>query len=167
MQREGGIPAGLGEVGPDRVHQEWHGGVPDFEQRIGTEPPVTRQGGRVEPDVRHAWFAHGEQRPGIRGELGKLTRIVTHEIFGNGVSEERGDEVFRHVAIAASEDFAGGGNERRFGAFFIRARKVNGCHYVIPRRVRRSTLPWHQVPTVLRAKPFTLKYSSSAHDTSS
>ncbi len=78
------------------------------------------------------------------------------------MGEERDDEIFRHVAIAASQDLAGCGNERRFGAFFIRAGKVSGCHRVVPRRAPRVTLSWHQVPNVLRAKVFTLKRSSQA-----
>ena len=134
------IDTALGEFGQHRVHQEWHVVIHDFEHGIDAQPVVTRQGGRVEANVRHAGFAHGEQRPSIRGELGKLTRIVTHEIFGNSVSKERDDEILRHIAIAATQDVGGCSNERRFGAFFVRAGKVVRCHRVVPRRAPRVTL---------------------------
>src|SRR5262245_4522988 len=70
----------------------------------------------------------------MRCEFGKVARIVTQEIFGNRVGEQRGNEILRHLPIAAAQDFASRGNQRSFSAFFVGVGKVGGCHDVVPRR---------------------------------
>ena len=165
MHDETHVEPALGELGQHRIHQERHVVVDDFEHRIRAQPLVTGQVGRVEPDLRHAGLAHREQRPGVRGELGKLARVVPQEVFGDRVGEQRGDEILRHLAIVAAQDFAGRGDQRRFGAFLIAPGKIGGCHGVVPRRARLADNPCAPCPTsakVVSAKGSTLKPPSPA-----
>ncbi len=147
MHDEADFDPAFGEFGQHRIHQERHVVVDDLEHGIVARPLVTVCIGSVETDLRHARLAHGQQRPCIRGELGELARVVTHEVFGDGVGEQRGDEILRHLAVVAAQDVAGRGDQRRFGALFIGAGKVGGCHGVVPRRARpRSRLAFLKPP---------------------
>src|SRR5262249_12563536 len=118
---------------------------------------VTGWIGGVETDLRHTRLAHGEQRPCIRGEFGELARVVTHEVFRNRVSEQRGDEILRHLAIVAAQDVAGRGDQRRFGALFIGAGKVGGCHDIVPWRAPRGQGSHSLSPSSLSAKSLSAK----------
>jgi hypothetical protein len=138
MHDETDFDPALGELGQDRIHQERHVVVDDLEHQIVAQPLVACGVESLETDLRNARFAHGEQRPCIRGKLGELARVVAHEVFGDRVGEQRGDEILGNLAIVAAQDVAGGRDQRRFGALFIGAGKVGGCHGVLPRRARRG-----------------------------
>ena len=64
----------------------------------------------------------------MRGKLGELARIVAHEILGDGIGEQRGDEVLRDIGVVAAQELAGGRDQRRFGALFIGAGRIGGWH---------------------------------------
>ncbi len=128
---EADIDAALGERRQHRIDQERHVVVDDLEHGIAALAFMTGDGARrVEPDFCLARFAHGEQGPGIGGQLGELARVVTHEIFGHRVSEQPGDEILRDTALLAAQDFAGRGDQRRFGALLVGAGKIGSCHGV-------------------------------------
>jgi len=67
MHDEADLDTAVGELGQNRIHQEWHVVIDDLEHRLAAQPLVTGHTGGIEADLRHARLAHGKQRPGIRG----------------------------------------------------------------------------------------------------
>ena len=143
MYDEAHIDAAVGKLRQDRVDQERHVVIDDLEHRfVATPLPVSRRPDRIEADVRHARFAHRQQGPGVGREFGELTGVVTQKVFGCRVSKNPGDEIRRDLAMAAAQDFARRGDQRRFGTLFIGAGKVGGYHRVslgAPRMSRRRS----------------------------
>jgi hypothetical protein len=138
MHDETHFDPALGEHRQHRIHQERHVVVDDLEHRIVARPLVTGRVESFETDLRHARLAYREQRPRIRGELGELARVVAHEVFGDRVGEQRGDEILGNLAIFAAQDVAGGRDQRRFGALFVGAGRVGCCHSIQVRTLARD-----------------------------
>ena len=73
---------------------------------------------------------HRKQRPGVGSKFGELPGVVAQKIFGRRMSKNPSDEILRDIAMAAAQDFARRGDQRRFGTLFIGAGKVGGYHRV-------------------------------------
>ena len=89
MHDEADVDAEVGELGEDRIDQKRHVVIDDLEHRIGSRRRETarHRPRRVESNFRRAGLAHLEERPGIRRQAGKMTRVVAHEVFGHRIGE--------------------------------------------------------------------------------
>jgi hypothetical protein len=120
------------DLADDRVDQERHVVVDDFEHRH-----ARLRRGRLEADFWRAGFALLEQRPRLLGDAREFFRPVAREILGDRMPEQLGDEIGRDIAVAPGERRGGGSDQRRSGAIAVRGREsivhVHVSHVALPR----------------------------------
>ena len=90
----------------------------------------------VEADLGSSRLAHREQRPGVRGKLGELARVVAHEVFGRRIDKQGGQEIGGGVAMRTAQNLGSGRDQRRARALLIALGTIDNGHYRRPRRTR-------------------------------
>jgi hypothetical protein len=100
--------------------------------------------------------------PGLRTASSDQAGVVTQKVFGCRVSKNPGDEIFRDLAMAAAQDFARRGDQRRFGTLFIGAGKVGSYHRVFPRHARYEPAEFLRFKSIL-PQVFLISSASLSH----
>ena len=133
VDQQADVETAFTDLADDRVDQERHVVVDDFEHRH-----ARLRRGRLEADFWGARFALLEQRPRLLGDAREFFRPVAREILGDRMPEQLGDEIQRDVAVAPGEHRGGGSDQRRPGAIAVRGRES-----IVHVHVRHVALPRH------------------------
>ena len=98
MRNKPDADAAFGQLAHQRVNQERHVVVDDFDHRDRLEPLAVGRGGRNEAYFRLARFTDGKEGPGVAGELGEFVCAVDEEILGRRAREQNRCESRRNIA---------------------------------------------------------------------
>ena len=123
MNQEADVGAALVELSDNRIDEERHIIVEDFEHRY-----CRCCAGRREGHLRRAGLALQQKRPRVLGDAGKLRRLVALEVVGHRVPEHLDNEIRRDVAPSLGKQGGGRLYQRLGGGIVLRAGNILDVH---------------------------------------